>query len=158
MAFFRQNHVKLPAPEELVDTGPVAERSEPPRSDFEGGVWFKLSVGRKQKAEPRWLLPLICKAGGVTKRDVGSIRISERESHFEITPRRAERFIASISPSGTIDGSIRITQADANPADAAPAAKGRDHYKAGAKPRGETGARDHKTGEPAAGKRKWQRG
>ena len=158
VAFFRQNHVKLPAPEELVDTGPAAERSEPPRSDFEGGVWFKLSVGRKQKAEPRWLLPLICKAGGITKRDVGSIRISETESRFEISPRRAESFGASISRCGTIDGSIRITQAEANPTDAAPAAKGREHYRAGTKPRGETGARDRKAGEPAAGKRKWQRG
>ena len=158
VAFFRQNHVKLPAPEELVDTGPAAERSEPPRSDFEGGVWFKLSVGRKQKAEPRWLLPLICKAGGITKRDVGSIRISETESRFEISPRRAELFGASISRCGTIDGSIRITQAEANPTDAAPAAKGREHYRAGAKPRGETGARDRKRSEPAAGKRKWQRG
>ena len=158
VAFLRQNHVKLPAPEELVDTGPAAERSEPPRSDFEGGVWFKLSVGRKQKAEPRWLLPLICKAGGVTKRDVGSIRISETESRFEISPRSAKLFGASISRGGTIDGSIRITQAEANPTDTAPAAKGREHYRAGAKPRGETGARDRKTGEPAAGKRKWQRG
>ncbi len=158
VAFFRQNHVKLPAPEELVDTGPAAERSEPPRSDFEGGVWFKLSVGRKQKAEPRWLLPLICKAGGITKRDVGSIRISETESRFEISPRRAELFGASISRCGTIDGSIRITQAEGNPTDAAPAAKGREHYRAGTKPRGETGARDRKAGEPAAGKRKWQRG
>ena len=98
MVFFRQNHVKLPAPEELVDTGPAAERSEPPRSDFEGGVWFELSVGRKQKAEPRWLLPLICKAGGITKRDVGSIRISETESRFEI--RRAARSCSALRSRG----------------------------------------------------------
>ena len=154
VAFFRQNHTKLPAPEEFVDTGPAAEKSEPPRSDFEGGVWFKLSVGRKQNAEPRWLLPLICRAGGVTKRDVGSIRISERESYFEVAPRCAERFIAAILGAGTIDGSIRITQAEASPADAAPGAKRHEHKRAGARPRGETEARAPKRSKPAFGKRK----
>ena len=161
VAFFRQNHVKLPAPEELVDTGPAAERSEPPRTDFDGGVWFKLSVGRKQKAEPRWLLPLICKAGGVTKRDVGSIRISETESRFEISPRRAEGFSAAISRNGIIDGSIRISRAEGGPADAAPGAKARGasgFRSAGAKPRGEMGAQDRKRAKFADGKRKRENG
>ena len=154
VAFIRQNHVKLPTPEELVDAGAAAEKPEAPRNDFEGGVWFKLSVGRKQNAEPRWLLPLICRAGGITKRDVGSIKIFETESQFEIAPRRAEKYAASISRSGTIDGSIRITRAEANPANAAHGEKEREHKRAGAKPHGKAEARDHKRGWPAAGKRK----
>lgn len=154
VAFLRQNHVKLPTPEEFVDSGTAAEKLERPRDDFDGGVWFKLSVGRKQKAEPRWLLPLICRAGGVTKRDVGSIRIFETESHFEITPRRAERFIASIERSGTVDGSIRIARIEANAADAPNGAKEREDRRAGAKPHGKTGARDHKRVNRTAGKRK----
>ncbi len=154
VAFMRQNHVKLPTPEEFVDTGTAAEKLEPPRNDFDGGVWFKLSVGRKQKAEPRWLLPAICRAGGVTKRDVGAIRIFETESHFEVTPRCAEKFAASIARSGTIDGSIRISRADADRADAAHGAKERDYRRAGAKPRGKPEARDHKRVKFAPGKRK----
>jgi ATP-dependent RNA helicase DeaD len=154
VAFIRQNHVKLPTPEELVDAGAAAEKPEAPRNDFEGGVWFKLSVGRKQNAEPRWLLPLICRAGGITKRDVGSIKIFETESQFEIAPRRAEKYAASISRSGTIDGSIRITRAEANPANAAHGEKEREHKRAGAKPHGKAEARDHKRGWPSAGKRK----
>ena len=138
VAFIRQNHVKLPTPEEFVNTGMAAEKSEAPRNDFDGGLWFKLSVGRKQKAEPRWLLPLICRAGGITKRDVGSIKIFETESQFEIAPRRAEKFAAAIARVGTIDGSIRITRAEANPADAANGAKAREHKRAVAKPRGKT--------------------
>lgn len=144
VAFFRQNRVKLPEPEETVESGTAAEKLELPCSGFDGGVWFKLSAGRKQRADPRWLLPLICRAGGVTKRDVGSIRIFETESHFEITPRRAELFMASIAPSGAIDGSIRITRAEANSADAAPGTQRREHKRAGAKPRGKTPARDCK--------------
>jgi ATP-dependent RNA helicase DeaD len=157
VAFFRQNHVKLPTPEEFVDTGTAIEKLEPSRNDFEGGVWFKLSVGRKQKAEPRWLLPLICRAGGVTKRDVGSIKIFETESQFEITPRSADRFIAAIAGSGTIDGSIRITRAETQSSDAAPRGKDREDGRAGAKPHLRAGARDHKRVKLFAGKRKMEK-
>ena len=76
-AFFRQNQKQRPTPEEVVNSGSEARGDGAPRSDFEGGVWFKLSVGRKQRAEPRWILPLVCKAGGVTKRDIGAIKISK---------------------------------------------------------------------------------
>ncbi|MCT7085192.1 DbpA RNA binding domain-containing protein, partial [Salmonella enterica] len=76
--------------------GDRAERA--PRSDrfeqFESGAWFSLSVGRKQRAEPRWLLPLICKAGDITKTDVGSIKILETETRFEITASKADAFMA----------------------------------------------------------------
>ena len=160
VAFIRQNHVKLPMPEELVDAGPGpwsgVEKREAPRSDFEGGVWFKLSVGRKQKAEPRWLLPLICRAGGITKRDVGSIKIFETESQFEIVPRRAEKFAAAIARSGTVDGSIRVTRAEAQPADGANGAKPRERKSFGAPPRGKTEAERKRAG-PAAAKRKRER-
>ncbi len=154
VAFVRQNHVKLPTPEEFVDTGMAAEKLEPPRNDFDGGVWFKLSVGRKQKAEPRWLLPLICRAGGITRRDVGSIRIFETESHFEITPRCAETFASAIARSGTIDGSIRVTRAEANRADAAHGANEREHKRVGAKPHGKAGGRDYMRAKLAGGRRK----
>jgi ATP-dependent RNA helicase DeaD len=47
--------------------------------------WFRLTVGRRNNADPKWLLPLICRLGHVTKRDIGSIKIFERETKFEIT-------------------------------------------------------------------------
>ncbi len=48
--------------------GPMPAR-EPRGPDMEGGVWFTISLGRKQRADPKWLLPMICKAGGVSKRE-----------------------------------------------------------------------------------------
>jgi ATP-dependent RNA helicase DeaD len=130
VAFLRQNSVKLPMPEEFVGTGAGADRPEPSRNDFEGGIWFKLSVGRRQKAEPRWLLPLICRAGAIGKRDVGAIRISEMESLFEIAPRKAEQFAASLPRSGTIDGSIKISRVDESDAAAAKHRTSRDDKRA----------------------------
>lgn len=74
------------------------------------GVWFTLSLGRKHRADPKWLLPMICKYGGVTKADVGSIKIDDLETRFEITADKAEAFAAC--PAGArlekVSGSRRL--------------------------------------------------
>jgi ATP-dependent RNA helicase DeaD len=114
-AFFRQNQMQRPRPEEVVNSGGNARGIEAPRNDFEDGVWFKLSVGRKQRAEPRWILPLICKAGGVTKRDIGAIRIFETESRFELSAESAERFSQALARSGGREDSITITRVNGRP-------------------------------------------
>ena len=46
-----------------------------------GGVWFRVNVGRAKKADPRWLLPLICRRGGVFKKDIGKIEIMSDEDY-----------------------------------------------------------------------------
>jgi ATP-dependent RNA helicase DeaD len=114
-AFFRKNQVSRPAPEECVDTGGYVKRVETPRSDFEAGVWFRLSVGRKQRAEPRWILPLICKGGGVTKRDIGAIKIFETESRFELSAESAQRFSQALARAGRRGDSITITRVNGRP-------------------------------------------
>ncbi|HEY1753037.1 MAG TPA: DEAD/DEAH box helicase, partial [Caulobacteraceae bacterium] len=45
-----------------------------------GGAWFRLPVGRADKADPKWLIPLICRRGHVTKKDIGEIRIFPNET------------------------------------------------------------------------------
>jgi ATP-dependent RNA helicase DeaD len=98
-AFLRQQLAARPAAEELSEGSPPvfdASKGERPDTRFENGVWFTISVGRKHRAEPRWLLPLICKAGNVTKREIGSIRILDTESRFEIVADRADSFAAAV--------------------------------------------------------------
>ena len=98
-AFLRHQLAARPAAEELADGAPPVfdpSKGERPDTRFENGVWFTISVGRKHRAEPRWLLPLICKAGKVTKREIGSIRILDTESRFEIAADRAEGFAAAV--------------------------------------------------------------
>lgn len=79
---------------------------------MEGGVWFSLSLGRKQRADPKWLLPMICKAGGVSKRDVGSIRIDDAETRFEIAAEKAAGFAEQISRPGSTERGIVIAPAE----------------------------------------------
>jgi ATP-dependent RNA helicase DeaD len=88
------------------------EREERPARFMEDGVWFSLSLGRKQRADPRWLLPMICKAGDVTKRDVGSIQILETETRFEIAGEKAGDYLATLRERGTGEKGVTIRPVD----------------------------------------------
>ena len=44
----------------------------------------------RKNAEARWLLPMICRRGGIDKRDIGAIRILDTTTEFEISERVAE--------------------------------------------------------------------
>src|SRR5690606_21808482 len=73
------------------------DRLERPRpasrsAALEGGVWFRAAIGRQKKAEARWLLPMICRRGGIGKQDIGAIRIFETHTEFEITASAADQF------------------------------------------------------------------
>jgi len=119
-AVARMHRERAPAPEELLDASPppvvrrnasgAPERDGPQRTprSLEGGVWFRMTVGRRHNADPRWLLPLICRRGQVSRREVGTIRILDRESRFEIAPHAAERFLAAVRRADTEDGSVRF--------------------------------------------------
>jgi ATP-dependent RNA helicase DeaD len=104
-ALVRAYRMRLPQVEELVDAGPAprperAERPDRRRGNDEGqpheaggeGVWFRMDVGRRHNADPRWLLPLLCRRGHVTKPDIGTIRIMPNETLVEIHPDMAARF------------------------------------------------------------------
>jgi ATP-dependent RNA helicase DeaD len=62
----------------------------------EGSVWFRAAIGRRKNAEARWLLPMICRRGGIDKQDIGAIRILDTTTEFEISERAAESFAAMI--------------------------------------------------------------
>lgn len=63
----------------------------------EGSVWFRISVGRERNADPKWLLPEICRQGDVTKKDIGEIRIFDTETRFELDSRLAGEFTAKVA-------------------------------------------------------------
>ncbi|MCB2080259.1 MAG: DEAD/DEAH box helicase, partial [Novosphingobium sp.] len=51
----------MPEPEELIENTPEARRAEQKerhRPGFEDVVWFRMNIGRRQNADPRWILPL----------------------------------------------------------------------------------------------------
>lgn len=135
------------------DRAPYAERAagaegasgaerRPPRErrhDDREKVWFRLNIGRERNADPRWLLPLICKAGGVTKSEIGAIKIFDRDTRFEIVAEFADKFadaarsmppnegrISRVGAHGAADYAAVTDRIDAlaNPGEAAPSPAG----------------------------------
>jgi ATP-dependent RNA helicase DeaD len=168
-AFLRRHLEDQTAPEELLDAAPAEERKKR-RDDFKGGVWFSLSVGREQRAEARWLLPMLCRAGHITKQDIGAIRIHPSETHVELAPGCVDRFLETVGPSGKVEKTIAVTRLKGVPKAAAgkqgdsnrkPYSKKKPYA---AKPRGEQAAPDRKrkfastSGEPAGDQKKpWEK-
>jgi len=78
------------------------------KSDFEDGVWIKLGVGRKKKADPKWLIPMLCKSGGFSRKEIGVIQISPHATHVELKPDAADQLLEAAGPEQVIDKSIWI--------------------------------------------------
>lgn len=141
-ALARLYRSRLPAPEEVLDPGERGGRSYDERGSrhrrgedgdggrpqrkprghegfSDGGVWFRAAIGRDKKAEARWLLPMICRRGGIDKNDVGAIRIFDSGTEFEISAHAAERFAARIKRPDKEDN-IRIEALPDGPQGEAP--------------------------------------
>lgn len=98
-ALVRLERARLPAPEELPETATAARHVPAPRGERKARsgppadcVWFRVSIGREKNADPKWLLPLICRRGGVTRDEIGKIVIEERQTRFEVARPVADRF------------------------------------------------------------------
>ena len=93
VALVRHHSKSMPEPEELID---LSQRSADPRADkshhregFDDTVWFRMDIGRRQNADPRWILPLLCRRGHITRNEIGAIRIAANETFFQV-PRSIE--------------------------------------------------------------------
>jgi ATP-dependent RNA helicase DeaD len=98
-ALVRAHRAALPEPEELLGASAPqdrrADRQDVHRAGFEDTVWFRIDVGRRHNADPRWILPLLCRRGHITKSEVGAIRIQPNETQFEVPRAVANRFTAA---------------------------------------------------------------
>jgi ATP-dependent RNA helicase DeaD len=105
-ALIRLYRSKRPSPEDISPPpierapalAPVRARESAPFTPGQNRcamTWFRAGVGRKNSADPKWLIPLICRVGGITKAEIGTIRIFDRETKFEITDAVAEAFAAN---------------------------------------------------------------
>jgi ATP-dependent RNA helicase DeaD len=93
---------------------PPSEAVEPgPHSTSTDVVRFRIALGHNHRADPKWLLPLLCRAGGVTKRDIGAIRIFDTDTQFEINRDVSEAFAAATANLPASEA--RITRAGNGP-------------------------------------------
>jgi ATP-dependent RNA helicase DeaD len=149
LALVRMHQARLPAPEEVLRAEPRervrdaagprrgrdGDRGPPrsgapddgdrgPRGPREEMVLFRMNVGRRNNADPRWLVPVICRLGHVTKKEIGAIRIGDRETMVEIAKSVAPRFASAVRRAS--DDDVAIQPADGPGAGRRPPAKGPD--------------------------------
>ena len=119
-ALVRVHRAKMPQAEDLLDDGSRERTREDHRAGFDDSVWFKLNVGRRNNADPKWILPLLCRRGGVTKNDIGAIRIAANETHVGIAATAVAKFAKAIAqPGHDEDNDVEIVQANGPPREAA---------------------------------------
>lgn len=103
----KAHRASLPEPEDLIANTPEARRAaqkERHRPGFEDVVWFRMDVGRRDNADPRWILPLICRRGHITRNEIGAIRIGPAETHFQIPRGIADRFADTAGRTAQTEG------------------------------------------------------
>ncbi|WP_027169172.1 DEAD/DEAH box helicase [Mesorhizobium sp. WSM3224] len=123
-AFVRLCRASRSAPEDLLEVAAFAPSPDRParreetasrRDDFGDSVWFSLSVGRRQNAEPRWLIPMLCRTGGMSKREIGAIKMQPEETFVQIAADWADRFLEAIGPERKLQGNIVVKRIDGTP-------------------------------------------
>jgi ATP-dependent RNA helicase DeaD len=110
-ALVKAHRDRLPAPEEVStddEPPPRTGASRPLRHEASGGVWFRMNVGRTRNADPKWLVPILCRRGGITKADIGAIRVFDVDTRVEIAPHAAARFEEGIRRPDPKDRQVRI--------------------------------------------------
>ncbi|KJZ20247.1 DEAD/DEAH box helicase [Loktanella sp. S4079] len=120
-AYLRLYAGKNSAPEvlsEYQDTpqrGEKSDRQPRERAPFGPSKWFSVDVGREGKAEARWLLPMICKAGDITKKEIGAIRIQPNETFIEISEPAVDGFLRAVGQDMKLENQATLTALDGPP-------------------------------------------
>ena len=124
-ALVRLLRKEQPAPEELsdpgadrpgkrervrTDDGTAAQPWPGERLQADEVVWFRMDIGRNRNADPKWLIPLICRVGGIAKPQIGSIRTFPEETRFEIAKTHEKAFRAAVAASNE---EVKITPSEA---------------------------------------------
>jgi ATP-dependent RNA helicase DeaD len=100
-----------PAPRAAHTTPPPARdggartRHPPAKAPF---VPFRINWGERQGADPRRLLALVCRRGGIRGSDVGAIRIGPVHSTFEVAAPVAREFARAVREPDARDPRIHI--------------------------------------------------
>jgi ATP-dependent RNA helicase DeaD len=117
VALVQAHRAKMPAPEELLDGDARPARDQHKRNGFDDTVWFRLNIGRRHNADARWILPLLCRRGHITKNEVGAIKIAANETMFDIPRAVAARFADALKRTAQEDpdDGIMIEPVDGNP-------------------------------------------
>jgi ATP-dependent RNA helicase DeaD len=111
----RREHPHAPDARPAAGDGKHREHREhrPGAPGAPGAAWFTINVGRSKNADPKWLIPLLCRRGNITKREIGKIQILTRETRVEIASDAAPSFAEAVRRPDANDKHIHIEPLDA---------------------------------------------
>lgn len=142
------------APEELASATPAPRDPQA----FGPSRWFALSIGRRDRAEARWVLPMMCRAGNLGRSDIGAIRIQESETFVEVAEPAVKGLLKAVGPKRELEGGILLNPLSQPPfglraaEEAAPAAppRGPKPHRKGPRPTPDARSEDHLPADVAA--------
>ena len=122
-------------------------------------AWIEVNVGRRKNADPKWLLPMLCKAAGIDRDQIGEIRIHPGNTHIELT-RQAAACLFETTGNGRLEGSLQAFPIEGVPEPRVQEAEEADQGRARLTRPGQSAgrparpARDAAPPEPRAGREK----
>lgn len=105
-AYLRLYRSVRSSPEELSE----ADAKPAPRQEFGASVWFAVTGGRAAGAEPRRLLPMLCKASNLTRDDIGAIRVQQDQSYVQIKDSSVAAFLNALGPDMALEPGAVVSQ------------------------------------------------
>ena len=112
-AFVNLHRARGSAPEELSNPGDGKDSA--PRAEFGKSVWFSVSTGRNDGAEPRTLLPMLCRVGDMTRDDIGAIRVQPRHSYVEVAEGAVAKLVNALGADMKAEDGVTLTRMDGVP-------------------------------------------
>jgi ATP-dependent RNA helicase DeaD len=83
-------------------------RGAPRQPEFQDSKWVSLGVGRNKNADPKWLVPMLCKSGGFQRSSIGVIHITPTVTHVELRPDAAAQLMENAGEKQVIDKSLYV--------------------------------------------------
>jgi ATP-dependent RNA helicase DeaD len=106
-AFLEIYTQKMSAPEDISEVYEAPTR-QPKKSydDFGDSIWVRMEQGRDDGLSPGQVVPMLCKAGDITKTDIGAIRIQGNHSFIELRAPSVDGFFKSVGPDARVEGKL----------------------------------------------------
>ena len=112
-AFVNLHRSRGSAPEELSNPGDGKENA--PRMEFGKSIWFTISTGRNDGAEPRTILPMLCRVADLTRDDIGAIRVQPRHSYVEVAEGAVPKLVNALGADMKAEDGVTLTRLDGVP-------------------------------------------
>ncbi len=110
--FLRLVRARQSAPEELTGQDAPKKRAG---DDLGESQWISLSVGRRENAEARWILPLLCRQGRLDREQIGAIRVQGDHTLVQIAASAAPGFWKALGDGGVLEENVTARPAEAPP-------------------------------------------